>query len=127
MNGKQFAIVAVITFVVGMIWLISDIIFNTKASITISDKLQVLLEPVNPTFNSRVLDMIGEETLNTDSIIISAPPSPSSSPSPSVEPATDLDTAPPAASAFPVPTPSPLAVSPAPSIAAPVLPEAAAQ
>lgn len=66
MSGKQFAIIVVITFIVGMIWLISDIIFNTKASITVSEKLEDLLQPVNPTFNSRVLDVIEREVIDAD-------------------------------------------------------------
>ena len=61
MNNKQFAVVAAITFLVGMIWLAADIIFNTKASIPISPKLQTLLDPVNPNFNPRVLDLINNE------------------------------------------------------------------
>ena len=71
MNSKQFATIVVITFIVGMIWLGADIIFNTKASIPISDKLQVLLEPVIPNFNTRVLDLISKETLDTADIRVS--------------------------------------------------------
>lgn len=58
MTGRQFATVLVITFIAGLVWLVSDIIFNTKPSIPISDKEQVLLEPINPTFSKRVLDLI---------------------------------------------------------------------
>jgi hypothetical protein len=61
MNARQFAVVAGITFFVGMVWLTSDIIFNTKASIPISPKLQSLLEPVNPNFNPRVIEVINTE------------------------------------------------------------------
>ena len=70
MTSKQIVTVIVITFFVGMIWLIADIIFNTKASVPISDKLQVLLEPVNPTFNARVLEKIDQETLDRGSITV---------------------------------------------------------
>lgn len=120
MNSKQFATVVIITFIVGMIWLATDIIFNTKASIQISDKLQVLLEPVNPNFNARVLEIIDEETLSTNAVKTSDPvpvstaePSPVSSPTPlpSLAPP-----APPAASASAIVTPSPqLNVIPLPS------------
>lgn len=65
MNQRQFVLVLTITFFVGMVWLISDIIFNTKASIPISDKLESLLEPVNPNFDPRVLKDI-EETADTN-------------------------------------------------------------
>lgn len=60
MNSRQFVTVVIITFIVGMIWLIADILFNTKASIEVNQELQSSLEPVNPNFNTRVLDMIGE-------------------------------------------------------------------
>ncbi len=65
MNQRQFALVLTITFFVGMVWLISDIIFNTKASIPVSDKLESLLEPINPNFNPKVLKEI-EETAGTN-------------------------------------------------------------
>lgn len=65
MSGKQFTIIVVITFIVGMVWLISDIIFNTKASIPISEKLESSLQPINPTFNSRVLDIIEREVVDS--------------------------------------------------------------
>lgn len=61
MSGKQFAIVVSITFFVGMIWLISDIIFNTKPSIPLNPKLETILQPINPNFNSRVLEIIDTE------------------------------------------------------------------
>lgn len=73
MNSKQFAIVATITFFVGMVWLISDVIFKTKASIPISAKLESLLEEVNPNFDSKVLKLIGEETLDQTSVIVPSP------------------------------------------------------
>lgn len=83
MNSRQFAIIAGITFFVGMVWLFADIIFNTKASIQISPKLQTLLEPVNPNFSSRVLEIVDKETLDTADITISEP---TFSPEPSVVP-----------------------------------------
>lgn len=66
MNGRQFAVLLSITFVVGMIWLISDIIFNTQASIPVSPKLETSLQPVNPSFNSRILDIINEEIIDSE-------------------------------------------------------------
>ncbi len=90
MTSRQFAIIAGITFFVGMVWLFADIIFNTKASIQISPKLQTLLEPVNPNFNSRVLEIIDKETLDITAITVSEP-------IPSAEP-----------SEVPIPTPTPV-------------------
>lgn len=82
MSGRQFAVIVSITFFVGMVWLISDIIFNTKASIPVSPKLESLLTPVNPNFNSRVLDIIDKEVLNSNSIPASfaTPASPTPNP-----------------------------------------------
>lgn len=48
-----------------MVWLVSDIIFNTKASIPISPNLQTLLEPINPNFNPRVLEIVNSEVRET--------------------------------------------------------------
>lgn len=71
MSAKQFAIIVVITFIVGIIWLVSDIIFNTKASIPDNPKINTLLEPINPNFNPRVLKLIDEEIPLTASIPVS--------------------------------------------------------
>lgn len=85
MNSKQFAIVATITFLVGMAWLFTDIIFRTKASIEISPKLQSLLEPVTPNFDSKVLDIIDEETLDKSTVTVPAPVPSAASPNPDIE------------------------------------------
>lgn len=74
MSPKQFATIIVITFIVGIIWLVSDIIFNTKASIPDNPKLNTLLEPINPNFNPRVLKLIDEEVPLTASIPVNKPP-----------------------------------------------------
>ena len=76
MNNKQFAIVAAITFFAGMVWLISDIIFNTKASIEISPKLQSSLESVNPNFNPRVLQIIEAEVSEPGPVALQSTPPP---------------------------------------------------
>lgn len=90
MRNKQFLTLVIITFFVGMVWLIADIIFNTKASIPISDKLQTLLEPVNPNFNARVLEIIDKETLDQSLVPASeAVPMPSPSPEPAFIPASE--------------------------------------
>lgn len=85
MNSKQFAIVATITFLVGMAWLVTDIIFRTKASIEISPKLQSLLEPVTPNFDSKVLDIIEQETLDKSTVTIPSPSPITASPNPDIE------------------------------------------
>ena len=65
MNNRQFAILISITFFVGMLWLVADILFNTKPSIEISPKLQTSLDQVNPNFNPRVLKIIEDEVADT--------------------------------------------------------------
>lgn len=86
MNNKQFAIIFSITFFVGMIWLVADILFNTKASIPVSPKLEAAIEDVNPTFNTRVLDIINKETLGKNDITLTeSPPVPETSTAPSAQ------------------------------------------
>lgn len=77
MSGKQFATIVTITFIVGMLWLVFDIIFNTKPSIPVSPQLETLLKPINPNFNPRVLDVIDKEVLDrslTESLSRNLPP-----------------------------------------------------
>lgn len=68
MSNKQFAIISSITFFVGMVWLIADILFNTKASIPLNPKLESAIEEVNPNFNTDILDTISKETLGKNDI-----------------------------------------------------------
>ncbi len=117
MTGKQFATLVIITFIVGMVWLISDIIFNTKASVPVSEKLETLLSPVNPTFNQRLLDSIDKDVTETNLTTpalrdaISAPVA-STAPIP-------LSSSSPLPSLFPSPliSPSPLALPSQPLVA----------
>ena len=131
MNSKQFMIVVVITFIVGMVWLVSDIIFNTKASIPISEKLQSSLEPINPTFNARILGVINSETISTKDVTVNAPPlqnqadtltiEPVESPVASAEPVA-LPSSSPLQSATPNPNLTPLIAVPAATTSANPLP-----
>lgn len=114
MNSRQFLIVVIITFVVGMVWLIADILFNTKASIPISDKLQSSLEPITPTFNARVLEIIQSETFSNSEILvpegnapvtIAEPEAPSASTTPQASPSiAPIASSIPTASVVPSPT-----------------------
>lgn len=107
MNSKQFVIVLVITFAAGMVWLVSDIIFNTKASIPISEKLQSSLEPINPTFNSRVLEVISGETLSTNQITVNSAAAPAiSESSDAIDPLVSPQPSPSSSSPTLIPTPS---------------------
>lgn len=64
MTGKQFATILTITFIVGMVWLVSDIIFNTKPSIPANPQLEILLKPINPNYDPRVLEVIDKEVID---------------------------------------------------------------
>jgi hypothetical protein len=61
MNRNQFLTVVVITFIVVIVWVIADILFNTKSSLPPNPNLPSLLEDVNPTFNSEALNRISEK------------------------------------------------------------------
>jgi hypothetical protein len=58
MNKKEFAVIAVITFLVFIAWLVFDILHNTKANITLSPNLQNSLTPINATFDKEALDWV---------------------------------------------------------------------
>jgi hypothetical protein len=61
MNNRQFLIVIIVTFVIIIIWIIADII-HTRPSIEVNPKLSTLLSPLNPNFDSKVIDQIKEVT-----------------------------------------------------------------
>jgi hypothetical protein len=87
MTGKQFATILVITFIVGLIWLVSDILFNVKPSVPVNPQLNTLLQPINPNFDPRVLEMIENEVVTPDlRSLPSRQPAPSVSPQPSPSP-----------------------------------------
>ena len=84
MTKKEFIIVLVITFIATMVWVISDIIFNTKPSVIIDAKLQSSLEDISPSFDNKILDQISKLSLpstpipqNTPAIFPSPLPLPS--------------------------------------------------
>lgn len=57
MNKKEFIIILTSTFIAIMVWIVSDI-YHTKASIPIDPKLQKILDPVDPNFDSETLKLI---------------------------------------------------------------------
>lgn len=61
MSNRQFVIVVIITFIVIVIWIISDIL-HTKPSIEVNPKLNTLLTPINPNFDSKIISQIKEIT-----------------------------------------------------------------
>lgn len=55
MTKKEWLVAAVLTFITISAWVIFDIL-HTRASVTISPKLQEIIEPINPQFNTKNLE-----------------------------------------------------------------------
>lgn len=55
MNKKEWLIAAILTFITISAWVIFDIL-HTRASVTISPKLQEIIEPISPQFNTQSLE-----------------------------------------------------------------------
>lgn len=51
MNRKEWLIAVIITFVTICAWVIFDI-FHTRSQVEIPQKLQEIIEPINPDFNT---------------------------------------------------------------------------
>ncbi len=61
MNRKEFIITLVATFIVVMIWIIADIL-HTRTSVPTSSNLNLLIEPLNPTFDQQTLEKIKQRS-----------------------------------------------------------------
>lgn len=55
MTRKEWLIAATLTFVTICAWVIFDIL-HTRAQVKISPKLQEVIEPINPNFNTKSLE-----------------------------------------------------------------------
>ena len=55
MIKKQWLITAILTFITICGWVIFDIL-HTRAQVEISPKLQEVIEPINPNFNTKSLE-----------------------------------------------------------------------
>lgn len=55
MIKKQWLIATILTFITIVAWLIFDIL-HTRAQVEISPKLQEVIEPINPNFNTKSLE-----------------------------------------------------------------------
>lgn len=71
MNKKELVIVLVITFLVVIIWVISDII-HQRSQITIKPELQEASEPLDPAFDVSTLETISQ-TQSTSSSANASP------------------------------------------------------
>ncbi len=54
MTKKQWLIAAILTFITICAWVIFDVL-HTRAQVEVSPKLQQLIEPINPEFNTKSL------------------------------------------------------------------------
>ena len=57
MNRKEFVVVLVLTFIVIIIWIITDII-HTRPSVEVDPKVQNIIEPISPDFDQETLKQI---------------------------------------------------------------------
>lgn len=55
MTKKEWLIAAILTLVTIVAWVIFDIL-HTRAQVEISPKLQEIIEPINPNFNTKALE-----------------------------------------------------------------------
>lgn len=81
MIKKDWIVVLVITFIVFMIWLLSDL-YHTRPGVEITPKLQEALDPLNPTLDPQTLEKIKQlEVIDTTQVAgqITLPPSQSTS------------------------------------------------
>lgn len=60
MNKKEFMIILIITFFVIMVWIIAEII-HSKPSVPVDPKLQQLLDPIDPNFDTSTLERIRKQ------------------------------------------------------------------
>ena len=56
MTKKEWGIAAIFTFITVVAWVIFDII-HARSQVEIPQKLQEVIEPINPDFNTRSLEI----------------------------------------------------------------------
>lgn len=55
MTRKEWLVAAILTFVTILAWVIFNV-FHARAEVEISPKLQEVIEPINPDFNTQTLE-----------------------------------------------------------------------
>ena len=55
MTRKEWLIAAILTFITLCFWVISDIL-HTRAQVEIPTKVQEIIEPINPEFNTSSIE-----------------------------------------------------------------------
>jgi hypothetical protein len=92
MIKKNWFIVLVITIIVAVIWILTDVVL-TKPSVGVDPEITQLITDINPTFDQKIVDKINKVFVppaldNQTKLIPSPSPSPLSLPSPSPNTAT---------------------------------------
>lgn len=54
MSNKEWLIAAVLTFITILAWVIFDIV-HTRSEVKIPTNVQQVIEPINPNFNTQIL------------------------------------------------------------------------
>jgi hypothetical protein len=86
MSKKELVIILIITFIVIIIWVVSDI-FHSKPSVPLDPKLETILEPVDPNFDQETLAKLKNISLKSPPPISTKPnPTPTPLPRPSSSP-----------------------------------------
>lgn len=57
MTKKGWLITTILTFITICAWVVFDI-FHTRANVEIPPKTQEIIEPINPEFNTKVLESV---------------------------------------------------------------------
>ncbi len=57
MIKKYWLIIASLTFITVCTWVVFDIL-HTRAKVEISPKIQEVIEPINPEFNTKALELL---------------------------------------------------------------------
>lgn len=60
MTKKEWLIAAILTFITLCAWVVSDIV-HTRSQVEISDKVQQIIEPINPIFDMSGLELTHEQ------------------------------------------------------------------
>lgn len=57
MTKKEWLMAAILTFITICTWIIFDII-HTRSSVEIPEDIQAVLEPINPNFDTKILEQL---------------------------------------------------------------------
>ncbi|MDP3941755.1 MAG: hypothetical protein Q8Q49_05620 [bacterium] len=83
MKGKEILLIAISSFFLTVIWIVSNV-YHAYATSTIDSLLKVQIIPISPTFDQTTIDRIKKRTpilpLNAVSIPVSGTPTPTPSP-----------------------------------------------